>query len=246
MIKKILLMLALFSVIAYIVVAITEFNNKPEHRICRDIELNYKDSVDIQFVKRGEIILLLKQQNLYPVGENLDNIVPKKIEKALQQHPLIEHVECYKTTADKIGIDIYQRLPILRVMNNKGENFFLDSRNKIMSIKINCAINVPIVTGYAEKSFVMRNLYNFGVFLQKDKFWNAQVEQINVLPTHEIELIPLVGDHVIFMGSIYNYEKKLSRLKRFYEEALNKVGWNKYSRINLEFDNQIICTKKGN
>jgi cell division protein FtsQ len=81
--------------------------------------------------------------------------------------------------------------------------------------------------------------------LQKDKFWNAQIEQINVLPTREIELIPLVGDQTIFMGTIYNYEKKLSRLKRFYTEAMNKVGWNKYSRINLEFDNQIICTKKG-
>ena len=33
-------------------------------------------------------------------------------------------------------------------------------------------------------------------------------------------------------------------MRLFYEKALNRVGWNKYSRINVEFDNQIICTRR--
>ena len=41
-----------------------------------------------------------------------------------------------------------------------------------------------------------------------------------------------------------NYEEKFEKLKTFYEKGLNQVGWNKYSRISLEFNNQIICTKK--
>ena len=80
--------------------------------------------------------------------------------------------------------------------------------------------------------------------VENDKFWNAQIEQINVTPTREIELVPRVGDHVVFLGKIDNFEEKLGRLKIFYEKALNKVGWNKYERINLEFSNQIICTKR--
>ena len=40
-----------------------------------------------------------------------------------------------------------------------------------------------------------------------------------------------------------HFEDKLDRLKTFYGKALNEVGWNKYSRISLEFSNQIICTK---
>ena len=38
--------------------------------------------------------------------------------------------------------------------------------------------------------------------------------------------------------------KSSEKLKTFYEKGLNQVGWNKYSRISLEFNNQIICTKK--
>ena len=39
-------------------------------------------------------------------------------------------------------------------------------------------------------------------------------------------------------------QEKFEKLKTFYEKGLNQVGWNKYSRISLEFNNQIICTKK--
>ena len=38
--------------------------------------------------------------------------------------------------------------------------------------------------------------------------------------------------------------KKLTRLEKFYKYGLSQVGWNKYSYIDLEFDNQIICKKK--
>ena len=46
----------------------------------------------------------------------------------------------------------------------------------------------------------MRDLYKFGVFLQKNSFWNAQIEQIHVLPGRNIELVPRVGDHIIYLG----------------------------------------------
>ena len=38
--------------------------------------------------------------------------------------------------------------------------------------------------------------------------------------------------------------KKLSRLEKFYRYGLSQAGWNKYSYIDLEFDNQIICRKR--
>ena len=62
-------------------------------------------------------------------------------------------------------------------------------------------------------------------------------------PGKEIELVPRVGDHIVYLGKLEHFEDKLDRLKTFYGKALNEVGWNKYSRISLEFSNQIICTK---
>ena len=53
-----------------------------------------------------------------------------------------------------------------------------------------------------------------------------------------------MGDHVVYLGLPVHVDKKLERLKLFYQYGLSKAGWNKYSYINLEFDNQIICKKR--
>ena len=61
---------------------------------------------------------------------------------------------------------------------------------------------------------------------------------------HQQPIGPGLGDHLVYLGKLENFEDKLARLKEFYKKGLNRVGWNKYSRINLEFSNQIICTKR--
>jgi cell division protein FtsQ len=57
-------------------------------------------------------------------------------------------------------------------------------------------------------------------------------------------LVPRIGNHLIELGRADNLDGKLDKLKRFYKEGLNKVGWNKYKTLNIEFDKQVICTKK--
>ena len=80
--------------------------------------------------------------------------------------------------------------------------------------------------------------------LVNNNFWQNQIEQINVLADGSIEIAPRVGEHIIYLGSPTNIEKKLQRLEKFYRYGLSEAGWNKYSYISVEFDNQIICKKK--
>jgi cell division protein FtsQ len=53
-----------------------------------------------------------------------------------------------------------------------------------------------------------------------------------------------VGNHQILLGSLDDFEKKLKHLRLFYEQVIPKMGWEKYSVINLKYRNQIVCTKK--
>ena len=80
-------------------------------------------------------------------------------------------------------------------------------------------------------------------FIHDDLFWSEQIEQINVVGPDEIELYPRVGQHIIELGSVDNFQEKLSRLRIFYREGLERVGWNKYKRISLAYDGQVGCTK---
>ena len=236
MIKRILLSIVLLLVLAYLIVAVTAFNRKPAGQVCRDVELVIKDTVYAGFITKKEVAAMLEKKGVSPIGKHLDRIRTKTLEQALSKHPLIDEVECYKTPSGKLCIEVTQRIPILRIMSANGENYYLDNKGTVMPPDAKCVAHRAIVTGNVEKSFAMRDLYN--------SFWNAQIEQIHVLPDKNIELVPRVGDHVIYLGKLDDFERKLKRVKVFYEKGLNKVGWNKYSRISVEFGNQIICTKR--
>ena len=244
MVRRILLSIVMLLLAAYLVVAVTIFNGKPADKVCRDMELVIKDTINAGFITKVEVIHLLERKGIYPVGKKLERVHTKTLERELDKHPLIDKAECYKTPSGKLCIEITQRIPVIRIFSNNGENYYIDNKGTVMPPDSKCVAHRAIVTGNVEKSFAMRDLYKFGVFLQNNSFWDAQIVQINVLPGKDIELIPRVGNHVIYLGKLDHFEDKLNRLKSFYENGLNKVGWNKYKRISLEFDNQIICTKR--
>ncbi len=105
-------------------------------------------------------------------------------------------------------------------------------------------LRIMVATGNIEKEFAKSDLYNFVLFLQKDHFWNDQIVQIYVNADHDVELVPLVGNQRILLGSLDDYPEKLEKLRLFYDQAIPKVGWEKYSMINLKYKNQIVCTKR--
>jgi cell division protein FtsQ len=75
-------------------------------------------------------------------------------------------------------------------------------------------------------------------------FWQAQIKQIHVDRNEELILTPLVGNQLIEFGTAENYREKLRNLMAFYEEVLTNSNWNKYERINLKYNNQIIAKKR--
>ena len=241
---RIVLSLAMLLIIAYLCTAFTVFNKKPVGRLCTDIEVTTKDTTFSDLFTSRSVGDILKQAKLNPIGKDIDSVSTLLLERELGENALIDHVECYKTPSGKIRIEISQKTPVLRVFNSHGENFLVDDKGSIMPQVSSNAFHLPVVTGQATKAYCTSTLHKFGVFLQHDPFWNAQVEQINVLAGNNIEIVPRVGNHIIYLGQLTDYEKKLRRVEKFYTKALNKIGWNKYERINVELSNQIICTKR--
>lgn len=243
MIKRILILCILVMVSIYLVVAVTVFNRKPENQVCKGMELVVKDSIDYGFITEAEVTKLLKQKKLYPGEKRIGTINVRQLEETLSQHPFISRAECYLTSGGKVGVEIYQRIPLLRVMSSNGDNYYINHSGKIMNAT-GKPIHVVVATGFIDRKFAQQELYELGLYLQRNPFWKAQVEQINVTPKKELEIVPRVGDHILFLGKATDFEEKFSKLQTFYSKVLNRIGWNKYERISIEFNNQIIGTKK--
>lgn len=243
MIKRIFILCILLLIAVYLVMSATVLNSEPTQRVCKGMELTIKDSIDYGFITPNEIKGILKQHKLLPEGKELANINVRQIEETLTKHPFIRNAECYLTSGGKVAIDLYQRVPFIRIMSNSGDNYYLDSQGEII-VAPNRPVHVVIATGFIDRKFAKDELYPLGKFLQENEFWKAQIEQINVTAKQELELVPRVGKHILFLGKAGDYNEKFRKLQTFYKEALNQVGWNKYERISIEFTNQIICTKK--
>ena len=56
-------------------------------------------------------------------------------------------------------------------------------------------------------------------------------------------MVPTVGNHIIEFGDGENYENKFRRLFLFYSQILSQAGLDKYSRVNVAYDNQVIGKK---
>ena len=56
--------------------------------------------------------------------------------------------------------------------------------------------------------------------------------------------MPRVGRQIIKLGSLEGYATKLENLMLFYEQVVPETGWDRYSEINLEYSNQIVCKKR--
>ena len=241
-VKSILILLGIVISVAYLAFSVASFSNRGESKTCKKLDVYIKDSADLNFISEKKITRILHRNGINPIGQSLKDINTTAIEKVLSEHPAIKEVECYKTPSGNLRIDIWQKKPIFRVMSNNG-NYYIDDEKNTIPISDDFAAYVPIVTGDVNKEFAMNELFDFIVFLRDNKFWNSQIEQININKDNEVELIPRVGDQIILLGTLDDYEKKLNKLMILYEDGLNNIGWNQYSKINLQYKGQIICTK---
>ena len=228
---------------AYVVLAMTAFNKPDQKQVCRDVVISIEEGVMDGFLTTSDVKHLMETDGISPVGQLMSQINLRTIEETLQAKELVEACECYKGQDGTVCINIRQRIPVIRVMNDKGEDFFVDTHGKPMP-RTDYSCNLIVATGHASKQYAEKWLAPLANYVLTDTFWKNQIVQLNVLADGSVEIVPRVGDHIAYLGQPVDIDQKLDRLRKFYRYGLNKAGWNKYSRISVEFGNQIVCTRK--
>lgn len=231
---------------------------------CRKIIINIDRSENNFFVNEEDIFSMVYHEMDTNLNRPISIINTEKIEKQLNNHPSIANAEVYKSIDGELMIDVEQRKPIIRVFNLSGDSYYLDENGKLMPPSEKFTARVMVANGYLFESYEKVYQYNareiagndslasrsrlddiflFADYINKHPFWQAQIEQLYVNKDFEIELIPRVGNHTIVFGDASGLNEKFNKLMIFYNQGLNKTGWNEYSTINLKFKDQIICTK---
>lgn len=241
--KTILTILCSVIVAAYLVFALLTLSKPTEDKVCRELRVSIEESVLPGFLTSADVRNMLIADHLSPEGHAIDNIDLAGIEEALENKELIENAECYVIRDSVVMVEIRQRIPVARIINNRGEDYYIDTHGKPMP-QGRYVHNLLIATGNVSRSYAEQSLAPLANEVVSNPFWHEGIVQLNVLNDGSIEMIPRVGDHVVYLGQPVNISQKLDRLRKFYLYGLNVSGWNKYSHINVEFDNQIICKRR--
>jgi cell division protein FtsQ len=256
-------------IIAYFVVAMSFVKERRNKILCHDIKVEILDSLRNGFITVSDIEDFFHETDMNVIGTPVISINTKDLERKLRQYASVKNSEVYVTLEGDIRVEIDQRNPIVRVINKRGQSYYIDQEGAIMPLSSKYSSHVLIANGNIVEHFevnrtreiycnnsdsyrdenwktnhLMCDLYDLSKFIYEDDFWRAQIEQIYVNDESEFELVPRVGAHIIYFGSIENYKTKFRNLRAFYLQGLNNVGWNQYDKISLKFENQVICTKR--
>lgn len=98
------------------------------------------------------------------------------------------------------------------------------------------------------------NLITSVGIVESDPFWRSEIVQIELQRGERddmrLRMAVRSGNFIVTLGSMSCEEgskssinEKLSRLRDFYDEALPRVGWDRYREINIEYKNQVICKR---
>ncbi|HEX5001139.1 MAG TPA: hypothetical protein VFW78_01475 [Bacteroidia bacterium] len=230
---------------------------------CKGLRITIADNTGNYFVEPAGIRELLNTRARKIKGQPMRDINIGLLEKIVYTNPYVKKAEVYSSIDGYVTIEIWQRDPIMRIINNDNEHFYIDDAGIFMPVSDQYTKPVAVATGfifddYKQKELAFASAFpgdstmkpvlvqvnDIALFLRAHPFWDAQVEQIFVNTDSEIELIPRVGDQRILLGSSENLDEKMNNLFLFYTEAMKKTGWDHYSLINLKFKGQVVCTRK--
>jgi len=208
------------------------------------------------FIDREEVDNILKVHRHQLVGRNMESINLHSLENRLRANPFIQSAKVYADMDGIIKVEISQRQPIIRIMNQFDQDFYIDQNGIKIPMSSNFTARVLVANGYIDEAFgkkidtlhteIARELFKTAEFISKDSLWSAQIAQVYVNPDHELELIPRVGTNRILLGNADSLENKFHNLLVFYKQALPQVGWDRYKLINIKFANQVVGVKSDN
>jgi cell division protein FtsQ len=247
--------------ILYLAVASGFVVGKHTGIVCNKINVVIKDSTDAWFLSGKDIVRLLDKRGVKYLGVPLSKINLVQVENIVTGNQIVKYCRAYTGENGSLNIEIVQRDPLVRIFDGRGFGYYIDREGDIETLSTRFSPRVLVVNGNIQTPFTigkavnvrdlgssteeqkLKDIFVLAGYITGNKLWNSQIVQVYVNRENEFELVPRVGSQIILLGELDDYIEKFEKLEIFYKEGLNNVGWNQYSKINLKYKDQIVCTK---
>ena len=230
--KIILVFVLIFSIV---IMYASNYNNNASE--ISDIDIVIKPNSSF-FISADSI---KKSINKY-IYASKNSISLSEVEHEIDKNTYVEKAQVYTMVGNKLYVKVKQKDPVARVIT-VDSIFYLDKNSNFMSLSKLQSLDVPIIFGFNEFSD-LDYLTKISLMIRDDKFLNQNISQIIINDSQHINLKLSGLNTFIELGHNNKLEKKIQNLKAFYNRAISKNDIEKYRKINLQFENQVVAVKK--
>ncbi|QOI97491.1 MAG: cell division protein FtsQ [Flammeovirgaceae bacterium] len=235
--------------VLFFFVAFTE--RKLGSQSVNDVIVKVENVDDNHFIDEEDILKLIRLDRENLKGADLARLNLKEIESRIKSDRFIQDADLYSDIKGNLIVRATLRRPIARIIRNDGPDAYVAEDGTIMPVSSKFTARVMLISGDQVRKLLERenittdesgrHLITLLHMIGNDDFWRAQIAQLHITAKDKIIMLPQIGAQTIEFGTADKAEEKLKKLKIFYKEILPQMGWNRYKRVNVEYDKQLIA-----
>ena len=220
-------------------------------RSFKKIVINIENQYDNYFVNETDVMHLISAGGTEKIlGTTYESLSLKKVENRIKTHKFVNSTEVFKDFKGNLFVNITQNRPLARIIRQYSPHAYISTEGEILPVSERFTARVPLVSGpYTDKLVKSdlseteegRQVYELLRFIDEDPFWKAQIAQLEIDAKGHIIMYPQVTKQFIEFGKAEHIEDKFKKLRIFYDKILPSKGWNSYRKVNVKYQDQIIC-----
>ena len=231
-IKGFLLVAAVFFLFAFA-------EKRNDSRKLTEVNLQFTNSENL-YVTEEAVNKLLIQNHVVPKSVAKDTLDLNRVEAVLDAHEMIEKAEVFMSVDGRMGANITQRKPVGRVL--AARQYYIDRQGEPMPLSEFYSARVPLVTGIRKEH--VKEVFPLLDFIREDPFLAVHITAINRLSNGMYQLEVRGQGFAVHFGKIEDIERKTTKFKAFYQKAMKDKKLNAYTKVDLQFKDQVVSTKK--
>ena len=215
------------------------------------VDVSIINEFENYFINEKGITALLTKRGAEPVvGTRPEGPRLRQLEARLRAHPFVREAQVYRDLAGNLHADVRQNRPIARLTHSdtrldtyvdaEGHSLPLSPLYTARVLTVARPGGLALPTRFFADSTGRRYL-NFVRYVDEHPFWRAQVSEVQIEADGKLSFTQQVGDQRVEFGFPDNVSEKFAKLMVFYRQIPSVLGWDTYHRVNVEYQNQIIC-----
>ena len=242
----------IFSGVVFVLVSAVQ---KEQKNICKEVLINIDESNGYKMINESEILSALWPENKgsIPQGKAVASFDLFNLERQVEKNPWVQSANIYFDTKQRMNIGVTQKMAVARIFTSDGNSYYLDSNFFLLPIKGDQVVSMPVFTNFYinpiktsnQDSNTMSRIVSLARYISTDSFWMAQIESVNINSDNTFELITQVGNHRVVLGVRDDWNRLFKKLTALYSSMIENDSWDKYAMVDLQFTDQVVCTRKG-